>query len=161
MIIANWLCRSSDLVECSVAFIPFCVLIRRTQYYLVIVQQVRTNALGVVVEPSVPLTEFTLAQLLESTGMVRKMFEQPGPVGKRQLQLLPVYIAANTSTLGDKFVVGDGGLYGDYQNYKLQANYTYRVAVAFLIENQQVRFACQLTLSKALMVYYKATNVLM
>ena len=94
------------------------------------------------------LTEFTLAQLLESTSMVRKMFEQPAPVGKRQLQLLPVYIAANTSTLGDKFAVGDGGLYGDYQNYKLQANYTYRVAVAFLIENQQVRFAYQLTLSR-------------
>ena len=116
------------------------VFIRRARYYLVIVQQVRVNGLGTVVRP---LTDYTLEELIDSTSQ-RAAREPPLQVGKRQTDdssstLLPVYIAANTSSLDDSFTVGDGRSYGIYRNYELQSNSSYSVAVAVLLGNQQVR----------------------
>lgn len=107
---------------------------------MVIVQEVRTNELGNVVEPSKLLTEYSLEELKESTRIVKQM-QESNPVVKRQSSngLRPVYIAANISSLDNSFSVGDGRSYGEYKNYELQSNKTYRVAIAILIDNQQVR----------------------
>ena len=91
-------------------------------------------------DPSRSLTDYTLEELIEST-RERDSREPPLQVGKRQADssssgLLPVYIAANISSLGSGFTVGDGRSYGGYRNYELQSNNSYRVAVA--VGNQQV-----------------------
>ena len=107
-----------------------------------IVQQVRISELGM--DPLKSLTDYTLEELIEST-RERASREPPLQVGKRQTgdssssRLLPVYIAANISSLDDSFTVGDGRSYGGYRNYELQSNSSYRVAVAILLGNQQVR----------------------
>jgi len=67
---------------------------------------------------------------------------ESSPMEKRQLNdatLLPVYIAANTSSF-ENFAVGDERSYGGYKNYELKPVNSYYVAIAVLIENQQVRF---------------------
>lgn len=104
-----------------------------------IVQEVRISE-GTVVDPLRPLTDYTLEELIEST-RERASREPPLQVGKRQADsssssLLPVYIAANVSSLDNSFTVGDGRLYGEYKNYELQSNNSYRVAMA--VGNQQV-----------------------
>ena len=91
-------------------------------------------------DPSRPLTNYTLEELIEST-RERASREPPLQVGKRQADsssndLLPVYIAANISSLDSSFTVGDGRSYGGYKNYELKSNNSYRVAVA--VVNQQV-----------------------
>ena len=108
--------------------------------YLVVVQEVRTDESGNVIAPMTALADYTLEELIENTNMRAALEEQPFHVGKRQTGdegLLPVYIAANTSSL-DQFTVGDGKIYGDYKNYELNSNNSYRVAVAVLLGNQQV-----------------------
>lgn len=110
-------------------------------------QQVKLDQEGNIVEPSQPLTGLTLQELKDSTRKVKQMLELPNPVGKRQLDnntLRPVYIAANTTSLGNSFAIGDGQLYGEYQNYELQPDSSYYVAVAILIENQQVTSSLKL-----------------
>lgn len=116
-------------------------IIYRTQY-LVIVRQVTVNAMNnKVVAPSKPLTDYTLQELQNSTRIVRQSFNKPSPVGKRQAStdLRPVYIAANISSRNSNFVVGDMRMYGIYQNYELESNSSYQVAVAVFISDQQVR----------------------
>ena len=109
-------------------------------HYLVIVQEVRTDESGNVVAPLNRLTDYTLEELIENTRRRAALEETPLRVGKRQTEdeaLLPVYIAANTSSL-DRFTVGDGKMYGGFKNYELNNNNSYRVAVAVVLGNQQV-----------------------
>lgn len=106
----------------------------RTHHYLVIVQQVRLNEMDEVVEPTKSLIEYSLEELKKSTSMYSP---PPLPVGKRQLRSV-LYIAANVSSLGGSFPVGDGRNYGGYTNHELQPNISYRVAVAVLITHLQV-----------------------
>ena len=112
----------------------------RTQY-LVIVQEVIVDARNRIVAPSRQLMNYTLQELKQNTEVVRQRLNVPAPVGKRQADtdLRPVYIAANLSSFDGNFVVGDMQLYGRYQNYELESNSSYHVAVAILIANQKVR----------------------
>lgn len=91
--------------------------------------------------PSKPLTNYTLQELQNSTRIVQQSYNEPLPIGKRQAStdLRPVYIAANISSLDSSFVVGDMRMYGGYQNYELESNSSYQVAVAAFISDQQVR----------------------
>jgi len=105
-------------------------------HYLVIVQQVILDDEGIIIEPKDSLTTYTLQELIDSTQNARNIFLSNR--AKRQESItrtvVPVYIAAMISLteLNDNFVVGDGEMYGGYENYPLRADSDYVVAVALM-----------------------------
>ena len=118
------------IIRCEVILLFCCSL----HHYLVIVQQVILDVAGTIIKPEDSLITYNLQELIDSTQKARAILLSNRAKRQESITVIPVYIAAMISLteLNDNFVVGDGEMYGGYENYPLRADSDYVVAVALM-----------------------------